>query len=86
VTIGSNGRVETIVRCLAWENLREDTKRAAESRTRKVASRLTPGEKPNRKRLAQVAIASRRSSPAKAEATSRTIRALLTHPWVPFPG
>jgi len=37
------------------EDLREVTKRAAETSKRKVATRLTPGEKPNRKRMAQVA-------------------------------
>lgn len=38
------------------EGVREVTKRAAETSTRKVATRLTPGEKPNRKRMAQVVI------------------------------
>lgn len=37
------------------EDLREGTKRAAEKSTRKLETRLTPGEKSNRKRMAQVA-------------------------------
>ncbi len=37
------------------EDLREGTKKAAEASPRKVATRLTPGERPNRKRMAQVA-------------------------------
>ena len=37
------------------EDLREGTRRAAEKSTRKVETRLTPGEKSNRKRMAQVA-------------------------------
>jgi hypothetical protein len=37
------------------EDLREGTKRAAEKAVRKVETRLTPGEKSNRKRMAQVA-------------------------------
>lgn len=37
------------------EDLREGTRRAAEKNARKLATRLTPGEKSNRKRMAQVA-------------------------------
>ena len=37
------------------EDLREGTRRAAEKAGRKVETRLTPGEKSNRKRMAQVA-------------------------------
>lgn len=37
------------------EDLREATKRAAERSSRKLETRLTPGEKSNRKRMAQVA-------------------------------
>jgi hypothetical protein len=37
------------------EDLREGTRRAAETSTRKLETRLTPGEKSNRKRMAQVA-------------------------------
>lgn len=37
------------------EDLREGTRRAAEKRGRKLETRLTPGEKSNRKRMAQVA-------------------------------
>lgn len=37
------------------EDLREGTRRAAEKSTRKLETRLTPGEKSNRKRMAQVA-------------------------------
>lgn len=37
------------------EDLREGTRRAAEKSKRKVETRLTPGEKSNRKRMAQVA-------------------------------
>ena len=37
------------------EDLRESTKRAAERSARKLETRLTPGEKSNRKRMAQVA-------------------------------
>lgn len=37
------------------EDLREGTRRAAEQSTRKLETRLTPGEKSNRKRMAQVA-------------------------------
>lgn len=37
------------------EDLREDTRRAAEKSRRKVETRLASGEKPNRKRMAQVA-------------------------------
>jgi len=37
------------------EDLRQDTRRAAEKGTRKLKTRLTPGEKSNRKRMAQVA-------------------------------
>ena len=37
------------------EDLREATRRAAEAKIYKVQSRLTPGEKSNRKRMAQVA-------------------------------
>ncbi len=37
------------------EDLREGTKRAAEKSARKLETRLTPGEKSNRKRMAQVA-------------------------------
>lgn len=37
------------------EDLREGTRRAAEKRGRKVETRLSPGEKSNRKRMAQVA-------------------------------
>jgi hypothetical protein len=37
------------------EDLREATKRAAEKSVRKLETRLTPGEKSNRKRMAQVA-------------------------------
>ena len=37
------------------EDLREGTRRAAEKSVRKLETRLTPGEKSNRKRMAQVA-------------------------------
>lgn len=37
------------------EDLREATRRAAEKTKRKLETRLAPGEKPNRKRIAQVA-------------------------------
>lgn len=37
------------------EDLREGTRRAAEKSGRKLETRLTPGEKSNRKRMAQVA-------------------------------
>jgi len=37
------------------QDLREATRIAAETSTRKLATRLSPGEKPNRKRMAQVA-------------------------------
>lgn len=37
------------------EDLREGTRRAAEKSSRKLETRLTPGEKSNRKRMAQVA-------------------------------
>ena len=37
------------------EDLRDATRNAAENSTRKLATRLTPGEKSNRKRMAQVA-------------------------------
>jgi hypothetical protein len=37
------------------EDLREDTRKAAEKSVRKLETRLTPGEKSNRKRMAQVA-------------------------------
>lgn len=37
------------------EDLREGTKRAAEKSSQKIQTRLTPGEKSNRKRMAQVA-------------------------------
>jgi hypothetical protein len=37
------------------EDLRESTRRAAEKSARKLETRLTPGEKSNRKRMAQVA-------------------------------
>lgn len=37
------------------EDLREATRKAAKNKTRKVETRLTPGEKSNRKRMAQVA-------------------------------
>src|SRR5690606_36179109 len=37
------------------EDLREGTKRAAEKSSQKLQTRLTPGEKSNRKRMAQVA-------------------------------
>jgi hypothetical protein len=37
------------------EDLREGTRRAAETSSRKLETRLTPGEKSNRKRMAQVA-------------------------------
>lgn len=37
------------------EDLRESTRRAAEKKGRKLETRLTPGEKSNRKRMAQVA-------------------------------
>lgn len=37
------------------EDLRESTRKAAETSTHKVETRLTPGEKHNRKRMAQVA-------------------------------
>lgn len=37
------------------EDLREGTRKAAEKSTRKLETRLTPGEKSNRKRMAQVA-------------------------------
>lgn len=37
------------------EDLRPETKKAAEANSRRLQTRLSPGEKPNRKRMAQVA-------------------------------